>query len=174
MNSGWVAAMSPSSRLCWVNLLCYARAFGKNGSVTLPAMTTLAQVWGVKERDVSDMIDAAQASEAVRVSGSRVSICKWNIYQNGRTATTRAEITWSPDDGWSFDSGSLDRLTRDFPRVDVENELSKMSAWLRANSNRRKRDYARFITNWLSRAPSTKGQKAMPGVEDFLANLDAR
>lgn len=37
-----------------------------------------------------------------------------------------------------------------FPRIDVEGEIGKMEAWLMANTSKRKKNYERFITNWLS------------------------
>jgi len=37
-----------------------------------------------------------------------------------------------------------------FPRIDVEGEIGKMEAWLMANTSKRKKNYERFIANWLS------------------------
>jgi len=36
-------------------------------------------------------------------------------------------------------------------RCDVLGELKKMDVWLVANPNRQKKNYARFIVNWLNR-----------------------
>lgn len=35
--------------------------------------------------------------------------------------------------------------------TDIVRELQKMEAWLYANPNRLKKNYARFIVNWLNR-----------------------
>lgn len=39
-----------------------------------------------------------------------------------------------------------------FPAVVIDQELAKMSAWLKANPSNRKSNFRRFITNWLTRA----------------------
>ena len=36
-----------------------------------------------------------------------------------------------------------------YPDISVWNELCMMDAWLDANPRRRKKNYRRFITNWL-------------------------
>jgi len=35
--------------------------------------------------------------------------------------------------------------------LDVRNELLKMKMWLEANPRRRKKNYARFVVNWLNK-----------------------
>jgi hypothetical protein len=50
-----------------------------------------------------------------------------------------------------------------FPNVDIVAELRLMDEWLRANPRRRKKNYDRFITNWLKaeerRARVTKAEQ---------------
>jgi hypothetical protein len=46
-----------------------------------------------------------------------------------------------------------------YPAVNIEQELMKMSAWLRADPRRKKVQYRRFITGWLSRAQQRGGDK---------------
>ena len=48
-----------------------------------------------------------------------------------------------------------------FPAVDIEAELKKMAAWLLANPEKKKKNYRRFITNWLSRTQE-RGGTAQP------------
>lgn len=46
----------------------------------------------------------------------------------------------------------IGQLQKDYPKIDVRNELSKMRNWLEANPRQRKTDVRRFIINWLNRA----------------------
>lgn len=46
------------------------------------------------------------------------------------------------------------RYTEAFPGVSIVTELKKMECWLEANPDKRKRQYRRFVVNWLSRAHS--------------------
>jgi hypothetical protein len=52
---------------------------------------------------------------------------------------------------------------RTYPDVQIESELQMMDAWLAANPRRRKKNYQRFITNWLKaeerRARVTKAEQ---------------
>jgi len=50
----------------------------------------------------------------------------------------------------------LEKWKEAFPSVNVSVELKKMEAWLIANPYRHKKNYERFIVNWLGRA---KGEK---------------
>jgi len=47
-----------------------------------------------------------------------------------------------------------------FPAVDVEQELRKMREWLLANPTKKKSNYRKFITNWLSREQDKGGTKS--------------
>jgi len=51
----------------------------------------------------------------------------------------------------------LNKWKEAFPNCNVDIELKKMEAWLAANPERRKKNYEKFIVNWLARA---KGEKA--------------
>jgi Zn-dependent M16 (insulinase) family peptidase len=42
-----------------------------------------------------------------------------------------------------------DRLFYVYPNVDVAQELRMMDDWLESNPRRRKKNYRRFISNWL-------------------------
>ncbi len=81
-----------------------------------------------------------------------------------------ASGTWSISDLLQGQWGSA------YPAVDVQTELAKAGAWLLANPKNQKSNYARFLTNWLTRAqdrapakgggtPATAGRTVM---EPFL------
>jgi hypothetical protein len=46
-----------------------------------------------------------------------------------------------------------------YPAVDITQELSKMADWLISNPEKKKKNYRRFITNWLSRTQERGGSK---------------
>ena len=46
-----------------------------------------------------------------------------------------------------------------YPAVDITQELSKMADWLLSNPDRKKKNYRRFITNWLSRTQERGGSR---------------
>lgn len=73
-----------------------------------------------------------------------------------------------------IDQKQLALWKENFPAIDVEEELRKMSAWLDANRQNRKTNVKRFIVNWLTktqdRAPRVQGQENEPagaGDEEF-------
>jgi len=47
-----------------------------------------------------------------------------------------------------------------FPAVDIEQELRRMREWLLANPTKKKSNYRKFITNWLSRQQDKGGTKS--------------
>jgi len=46
-----------------------------------------------------------------------------------------------------------------YPACDIDFELKQMKAWLLANPKKRKKDYKRFINNWLSREQDRGGSR---------------
>lgn len=54
------------------------------------------------------------------------------------------------------------RWEKAYPNLDVDAELLKAESWYAANPKRRKKNHARFITNWLGRASGVATQ-AKPG-----------
>jgi hypothetical protein len=46
-----------------------------------------------------------------------------------------------------------------YPACEIKIELAKMATWLNANPKLRKKNYRRFINNWLSRAQDQGGTK---------------
>jgi len=46
-----------------------------------------------------------------------------------------------------------------YPACDIEIELNQMREWLLSNPNKRKKNYRRFITNWLTRSQEKGGTK---------------
>jgi len=68
---------------------------------------------------------------------------------------------------FNFETKKWENITSDdiqvwkdaYPACDVKAELRKMRAWLLANPDKRKKNYKRFIINWLSRQQDRGGTK---------------
>lgn len=72
-----------------------------------------------------------------------------------------------------------------YPSCDIDLELYKMREWLLANPDKRKKNYRRFIVNWLSRTqdkggsekirrrpggrPMTKKEEREEGIKDWVS-----
>jgi len=54
-----------------------------------------------------------------------------------------------PDFSWSLSEDQKQGWKSTYPHVDVEEELSKMAQWAKANPRRHKKNWDRFINNWL-------------------------
>lgn len=51
----------------------------------------------------------------------------------------------------------LERWAKVYPSVDIEGELLRAAEWVLANPQRNKKNWARFLTNWLCRSQQRKG-----------------
>lgn len=74
--------------------------------------------------------------------------------------------------GWEHVPDDLLRQWRTaFPAVSIDGELAKAAAWLIANPKNRKSNYARFLTNWLTRAqdraPRANGNRSSGGADEI-------
>jgi len=67
--------------------------------------------------------------------------------------------------GRHFSVGAADwnKLYQTYDRVDIEREFRMMDDWLESNPRRRKKNYRRFITNWL-KAEQRKAERVRPEV----------
>jgi hypothetical protein len=88
---------------------------------------------------------------------------------NGRETTTASneKISFSAQEGWKGINGYLAIWKEAYPAINIENALAQARAWLIANPNNKKKNYARFLTNWFSReqdrAPRVNINSTKPG-----------
>lgn len=61
--------------------------------------------------------------------------------------------------------GDKDGWKTAYPACDIDIELNKMAEWLKANPNKRKVNYRRFINTWLSNSQDRGGTKGIPQQE---------
>jgi len=59
---------------------------------------------------------------------------------------------------WTVPDTLASKWLEAYPAVSVKHELSSASAWLMANPKNQKSNYARFLTNWLTRAQDKAGR----------------
>ena len=84
---------------------------------------------------------------------------------NGQTKSIEESphkrIKWNEQAGFTgiLDSDRM-RWRRSFPLVNVPLELRIMNDWLLSNPSRRKKNYARYISNWLSRCQDVGGSSS--------------
>tara|TARA_R110000824_G_scaffold379203_1_gene571111 strand:+ start:2950 stop:3561 length:612 start_codon:yes stop_codon:yes gene_type:complete len=66
-------------------------------------------------------------------------------------------VRWLKTKGWQgMTADKIAELSKAYPSVDVPTELLRMNEWLKANpSKARKRQWMRFITNWIGRSNDT-------------------
>lgn len=77
----------------------------------------------------------------------------------------KTDATWSRQGGWHVNDGARERWEKAYPGLDIEAQLRRMDAWLRANpAKARYRNWERFVTGWLSRegAGGTVDTRAIP------------
>jgi len=68
---------------------------------------------------------------------------------------------------FDYDTGQFVSITQErmnawieaYPAVDIVLELRRAALWLQDNPTKRKKNYARFLTNWLSRTQERGGSK---------------
>ena len=71
---------------------------------------------------------------------------------------------------WCIHDIYMNEMIKMYPEIDVELELRKMKAWLLADGRRAKKNYKRFVINWLNKALSAvkeKEKKAEEGYEEI-------
>lgn len=85
-------------------------------------------------------------------------------------------IAWTAEQSWcSVTFESKERWSEAYPAVDIDMQLSRMDAWLRANPAKAKRKlWERFITNWLTRSQDRGGDIKSNAVPSNAAQRPTR
>lgn len=75
------------------------------------------------------------------------------------TLASNEKISFSAERGWKGLNGFLAVWKTAYPAINIEIELEKAKAWLIANPANKKKNYARFLTNWFSRTQDRAPRK---------------
>lgn len=96
----------------------------------------------------------AASTKSVQVASTKSVHTKDNLPKDNQQKNVATEKISLGDNGrWT---GVQDNLWtawgQAFPALNLDSELSKAAAWVIANPKNKKSNYARFLTNWLTRA----------------------
>ena len=85
-----------------------------------------------------------------------------SVGQTESTLPPTKRISWDVSTGFTgiLDSDRI-RWRKSFPRVKINTELRIMHEWLLSNPRKRKKNYYRFISSWLSRCQDVGGSSGM-------------
>jgi len=83
------------------------------------------------------------------------------------SATKVGKVGWDASQGWTgITAEDRSEWAAAYPGAVLETELAKATAWLKANPQRcGRRNWRRFIVNWLSRCQEKGGTTRTPGVQ---------
>lgn len=82
---------------------------------------------------------------------------------------SKPKIQWDGTD-FTIPNSFYAAWDKAYPEVNVDREINKAAAWLIANPKRAKKDYARFLNNWMGRAkPEPPGAEGEYTVDPALA-----
>ncbi len=99
---------------------------------------------------------------------SLITIINYDRYQLGGTTNKTTDGTHKKKNKehiyrnsyFSIKKVQFEKYKNAYPGIDIIAEFKKMDAWLESNPKRRKKNYPRFINNWLNEALKQKlGQK---------------
>lgn len=75
-------------------------------------------------------------------------------------------VSWAKAITWNKKDGCFEGITHEmilnwkeaYPAVDLKVQLKRADEWLKANPNKTKKNYYRFITNWMGRSQEKGGR----------------
>ena len=75
---------------------------------------------------------------------------------NKTPLASNEKISFSADGHWeNISHAQRTAWERAYPALSLDAELARAASWILANPKNRKKNYARYLTNWLSRAQDT-------------------
>ena len=154
-------------KLCLIFLLCEASRQNKLGEVEI-LPDHWCRIVGLSTKVLSqalEKIESVQIAYRVRTESERYNTIQYNTIQDSTEQyTTRSEQSSIvfPDgvselsELWlarGVKPKQLETMLQAFPDSSfIMGEAKKAVAWEEANPQRRKKDFARFLNNWLARA----------------------
>jgi predicted phage replisome organizer len=81
----------------------------------------------------------------------------------------KINFSYEKDEWENITEMDLEQWRIAYPACNVEAELNRMHMWLKANPTKRKGNYRKFITNWLSRTQDKGGTKPALNKTNGLA-----
>jgi hypothetical protein len=84
-----------------------------------------------------------------------------------KDSSSGKRVREKPKVQFSFETGKFRGISDEhvsrwcdaYPALEIETELAKAAAWLQANPAKRKKNYQRFLVNWLSRSQERGGDR---------------
>lgn len=89
--SEWIACLAPAARLAWIELLGYVKAHGYDGKVRSVSTQVFARMVGIDPVDITAMLEAAVADDALTHADGEWIICGWKEHQGDPTGRDRVE-----------------------------------------------------------------------------------
>lgn len=105
-------------------------------------------------KDESDVTNRERKGKEIKEKEKETSFAENDFPKTeNRTPLKHEKIVFDQMTGqFSGINGQRDIWLTAYPAISIDTELAKAAAWLIANPSNVKKNYARFLTNWLSRA----------------------
>lgn len=179
--------LNAAQRATFQDFVCLAAVSPKPGMFKFVSHKSLARTLNTPVETVRTTIKICIKKKRIHITegpeGMACKILKWPDYQS--FGARRPKKKKDPASiSFNFASREWEGITIEdksgwlaaYPACDIEVELYKMREWLLANPEKKKKNYRRFITNWLSRTQDKGGSekiKRHPGGRP-LTRKDAR
>jgi hypothetical protein len=82
--------------------------------------------------------------------------CNENVTppSSSSSSSSVTKVTYSAESGMfiNIQKDDLERWSKAYPAISLQNEISKAESWVKANPKNKKSNWERFLNNWFSRA----------------------
>jgi phage replication O-like protein O len=114
------------------------------------------------------------STESVQVASTESVHTKDNLPKDNqqKTLAPSERISLDADGVWiNIPDALMANWEQAYPALSLEAELSKAAAWIIANPKNKKSNYARFLTNWLTRAQDSAPRRSTNANSDNRPKL---
>lgn len=89
------------------------------------------------------------------------------IKSNNKSAKVKPYADRVSDYFNSIDQTLISTWKEAYPNIDIPTQLNKAKAWLISNPSKAKKDFSKFINNWLSRSMELPGQQVKVKIDNL-------
>jgi len=112
------------------------------------------------------------------INNNKISIYARNDKNPSELPSKRIKFSFETQKWEGIEEEDIKRLKESYPACDIQTELARMREWILANPQKRKKNWYRFIVNWLTRTQERGGtagvQQKNEKKEDRLKRLQQK
>lgn len=126
-------------------------------TIDCPKLLEIRDEWTKRQSKHSGVSQESLGSFSVTDTDTEEDIKNKHYARNRRTDSVRIDYDWTSYLFIGIETEHEGKWSEAYPAVNIQAEIKRAALWLKTNPKKKKKNYERFLTNWLSRKQERGG-----------------